>query len=61
MHGDAVVENGVGLTTKDFNVMSQIHECLCEVACVHTLAANVRFPSVCEVRNPQWTIWVIDA
>ena len=46
---DALIQNGIGLTTKDFDAVAEIDQGFREVTGVDTLTTDMRFAAVGEV------------
>jgi hypothetical protein len=55
------IENWVWLSSEDIDTVAKIGECFREMTGVHTLATDMRFASVREIRNAQWAVGVVRA
>jgi hypothetical protein len=61
VHWYSFIENWVWLSAEDIDTVSKIGESFGEMAGVHTLATDMGFASVREIRNAQWAVGVVRA
>ena len=52
------IKNWVWLSTKNFNMMTEIYKCFGEVSRVHALTAHVRFAAIRQIGNTQGAVGV---
>ena len=59
MKWNSFVKNGVGLSTKNFNTVSEIYECFREMSGVDALSADMRLATIREIGQTQWAVGVV--
>jgi hypothetical protein len=59
VHFNAAVQDRVRLATENLNRVAKIDKSLGEVPCVHTLASDMRFPAIREIRDAQGAVGVV--
>jgi hypothetical protein len=61
VHRYAFIENWVRLSSEHIDTVAEISKCFREMAGVHTLATDMRFASIREIRNAQWAVGIVRA